>query len=424
MLFISMDDPRRSYVLNMMRGLQETLAEAPQPPLLYLEFFDDARFGDVSYEEDYLTWLARKYRNRRIDVVLTSADAVLRLLARQAGPPLGDVPIVHASVGPPAADVLALLPTTSIVVVESNLPAVIATVRQVRPQAHRFALVYGASVVDRFRGRAVATQLERVGLPVLDLGGLPMEALLQQVRRLPPDTVPLLLGVQVDGPAGTSTIQAGRPPQRFALPAHSPARVPPEVARRLVARDRNVRLGDVVDAAVGARDREHRGPGCGVDVDGPRSDRRVEARARSIEEPVAEDDTVERRLDHLALEAHHGARGLSVHRVAHGQQRVFLTVRHGPLRVDEGDALGDEPPGASNCRGRDEVSRALLPQARIAHQRLGHLARLEGVRQVGELVHHHLGLGVGQGLPQGAGVEDVDHDRLDPHLTQHGPLVR
>ena len=217
MLFISVDDPTRSYVQNVIRGLQEALAQATQPPLLYLEFFDEARFGDVSYEDDYRAWLERKYRGRRIDVVLTSAESMLRLLARQPGSFLGHVPIVSGSVGPPAADVLALLPTMSVVIVESNLPAVIATARQLRPQASRFALVYGASRVDRDRGQAVATQLQRAGLATLDLGGLPMEALLDRVRDLPTDTVPLLLGVQVDG--------AGR-----AFPSPLPCRLVSEAA--------------------------------------------------------------------------------------------------------------------------------------------------------------------------------------------------
>ena len=218
MLFISVDDPTRSYVQNVIRGLQESLGEAEQPPLLYLEFFDEARFGDLSYEEDYRAWLARKYRDRRIDVVLTSSDSILRLLARQAGPPLGGVAVVHGSVGPPPAEVLdarCRRPRSS----SSR-----ATCRRSSPRSGRcdrrrsqFALVYGASVVDRVRGQAVATQLQRVGLPVLDLGGLPMEALLQRVRQLPPDTVPLLLGVQVDG--------AGR-----AFPSPLPCRLISEAA--------------------------------------------------------------------------------------------------------------------------------------------------------------------------------------------------
>jgi len=198
-LFISVDDPTRSYVVSVIRGLQETLLKAPRSPLLYLEFFDEARFGDVTYEQDFRAWLARKYRARRIDVVVTSTDAALRLLGGEAGSPLRNVPVVYGSVGPPAPHVRALLPTMSVVQVESNLPAVIATARQLRPQASRFALVYGASRVDLVRGQAVATQLQQAGVPTLDLGGLPMEVLLERVRHLPADTVPLLLGVQVDG---------------------------------------------------------------------------------------------------------------------------------------------------------------------------------------------------------------------------------
>ncbi len=97
-------------------------------------------------------------------------------------------------------------------------------------------------------------------------------------------------------------------------------------------------------------------------------------------------------------------------------------MRLAPRRVDERDALGDEPARARAQRRINQVARSLDPHARVAYQSLGHQLRLEPVRQVGELMDDDVGPRRQHRGAERGRVEDVDYGRCDSGSAQlRGP---
>ena len=77
------------------------------------------------------------------------------------------------------------------------------------------------------------------------------------------------------------------------------------------------------------------------------------------------------------------------------------------------------PGGAS---GGNEDAGALTPQA-VGPGVVG-AARVEDRRQIGELVHHHLGMGGAHRLLHRGRIEDVADDGIDAHPLQRPRLLR
>ena len=60
-LYVSLDDPFQRYVRQRLEGFRDGLAAAGRPVNLYLEFFDQARFGDrPTYAAEFRAWLHQK----------------------------------------------------------------------------------------------------------------------------------------------------------------------------------------------------------------------------------------------------------------------------------------------------------------------------------------------------------------------------
>lgn len=214
-LFISLDDPDRPYVRDVVQGFQEALDAAGTPAVLYREFFDEIRFGDrPGYAAEFRDWLHRKYRDRRIDVIVVTIQSILGILAQAPDNPWNDVPIVYGTLGHLTIDISASHPTASGVVMENYLPRLLETIKTILPETHRIAAIQGSSAAERERDGWWLPQMQAHGLDVLSLDGLTIDELLERVAALPADTVPIVFSLQTDA-AG----RVFRPAQGSALVA-------------------------------------------------------------------------------------------------------------------------------------------------------------------------------------------------------------
>jgi signal transduction histidine kinase len=197
-LMISLDDPGQMHVQQIVQGFQEILAEVRLPPLLYLEFFDQVRFAQTAYPEEFYQWLHRKYRDRRVDVIVAVQQRTLQVLAAQPDSPWHRLPVVYSSLGDLTIDISKSLPMATGVIRENNFPAALRTIKTLLPDTKRIALIYGGSAAEQERNLWFVPQVTEAGFDVVNLSGLKMDDLLARVAQLPAGTVPFFLEFQAD----------------------------------------------------------------------------------------------------------------------------------------------------------------------------------------------------------------------------------
>jgi ABC-type uncharacterized transport system substrate-binding protein len=197
-LMISFDDPGQTHIQQIVQGFQEVLVNVQVPPLLHLEFFDQVRFAHTTYPEEFFQWLSRKYRDRRIDVIVTVEQRALQLLAEQPSSPWRRLPVLYSVWGDLTLDISKSLPMATGVIRENHFPAALRMIKTLMPDTKRIALIYGASAAEQERTLWFVPQVAKASLDLLNLSGLTMEDLLARVAQLPADTVPLFIEFQAD----------------------------------------------------------------------------------------------------------------------------------------------------------------------------------------------------------------------------------
>lgn len=159
-------------------------------------------------------------------------------------------------------------------------------------------------------------------------------------------------------------------------------------------------------------------------MDGAGGDGGIKAGGWPVEQAIAKDEAGEGRGGDVALQAEDALHGSAVDGVGDREQAIRFAVGFWALIIDERDALGDEAAGSGVNGGVDEIAGAGVAQRGIACERGGHLAGLQGVGEVRELVDDDIGADGGKMATQGFGIEDVNDDRLDTGVFQSGGLIR
>jgi signal transduction histidine kinase len=198
-LLIAGDDPAQPYVQEIYEGFRDALAAAATHTLLFREFYDVVRFGDrPEYGGEYRSWLHQKYRDRHVDVLVVTQQSTLELLAEVADGPWQGIPVVVGTLGTLPDEVAASHANASGIILENHYAQFLHLITSVLPGTRTIAVIRGTSAVERERDSPLLAEIARQGLGVQDLGESGMDDILRRVADLPVDTVPILMGFQVD----------------------------------------------------------------------------------------------------------------------------------------------------------------------------------------------------------------------------------
>jgi signal transduction histidine kinase len=185
-----------AFAAGTRRALQDAL---PVGSSVYLEYTDLARPGaDHVRLRD---WYRSKYANQPFDLIIAGGQEARVFLTRFRSELWPDVPILVAAMDDRSFSPANVPPDAVAQTVgydeEGTLRAALALV----PDAQYFALVAGASNLDRYLARLWTSPLERVGrgLRLIDLTGLPFEELKRRLGTLPPHTIAVFSSIFADG---------------------------------------------------------------------------------------------------------------------------------------------------------------------------------------------------------------------------------
>ena len=162
----------------------------------YSEFIDSARFPDLSYQVGFGDFLRLKYRGIRFDVVIALHDVAIEFVNRNRDSLFPGTPQVFLANAPtPAA------PNSVVLVHRRNFAATLSLIEQLQPDARNVYVVTGAAAADKdfedaFRAQAPASPTR---LTLNYLSGLPTDALLRQLAKLPEHSAVYYLLITEDG---------------------------------------------------------------------------------------------------------------------------------------------------------------------------------------------------------------------------------
>ena len=168
---------------------------------LFIETMDTLWFERSEIEPEFLSLFRKKYGNRKIDLLIAAGADALDIAQRLREVVLRGVPIVFYNIAEDALGGRAIQPDIAGVVLRFDLPGTLALATRLQPDAKRIVVVSGTSPYDRnwLRRAREALRAYEGRLEVSYWSGQPLQQLLENLRRLSPDTMVLYLAFSDDG---------------------------------------------------------------------------------------------------------------------------------------------------------------------------------------------------------------------------------
>jgi len=172
------------------------------PVEFYQEALDFDRFTGLEQSSPLANYLADKYRQFRVDVVVPVGGRALKFAVDQLGRGLPNVPIVFALCAMPQTDPTAQpANVTGRISAASRFAPTLEMARRLQPDAERVVVVGGAGPSDSTSVAAVTAAAATLGAPLelTVLQGMPLDELLPRLRRIPPRSIVVFANYRLDG---------------------------------------------------------------------------------------------------------------------------------------------------------------------------------------------------------------------------------
>ncbi|HEX5074346.1 MAG TPA: HAMP domain-containing sensor histidine kinase [Gemmatimonadaceae bacterium] len=176
--------------------------ELGSPVEFYQEALDFDRFTGLEQSSPLASYLADKYHQFAIDIVVPVGGRALKFAVDQLGRGLPDVPVVFALCAMPQTDPTAQpANVTGRISPASRFAPTLEMARRLQPDAERVVVVGGAGPSDSTSVDAVVSAVSALGnAPELSvLQGLPLDELLPKLRQIPTRSIVIFANYRLDG---------------------------------------------------------------------------------------------------------------------------------------------------------------------------------------------------------------------------------
>jgi signal transduction histidine kinase len=208
------EKPRRVLILNGFNpflplgvvtagtAARKRMSERSREPLdFYSDFLDLGSFPGQVHEARTARYLSDKYRDRKPDVIMALGPSALRYIITYQADLGFDAPVVFCCSS--RARLAALNPPGNVtgIISEFDLAKTMALAQRLQPEARHLVVFAGASEFDRqwepIARRQLASHEQKYDTKYLV--GLRYDDLLAELKRLPRDTIVILLSIFADG---------------------------------------------------------------------------------------------------------------------------------------------------------------------------------------------------------------------------------
>ena len=182
------------------QGIQTSLHNSPYQLEFYSEYMDTVLFPDPAAQQEFRDFYLRKYRNRKLDVIITVGPSPLKFMREVHQSAFAAVPIVFClpNLTLPGAPAL----ESGFTGVENDMtPAeTVEVALRLQPGTKHVVVVSGVSDYDKQQqleiGRQLSVFSDRVEITYLT--GLAMPDMLERLRHLPSHSIVLVATVGMD----------------------------------------------------------------------------------------------------------------------------------------------------------------------------------------------------------------------------------
>ncbi len=185
-----------------MAGLSRGQPEAPE---IFSEYLDLTRFPTAQFGDDVVRYLQARYAARKPDVTVAVGSAALDFALAHRDELFAGVPIVFVNVDHREVEEKAMPPAVAGLWMAWDYQRTVDLALQLQPETREIVCVGGSGIQERHWNdearKVLGTFSARVGTRWLDK--LPLSAVLEEVARLPLDSVVLYIPMLRDG-AGNS----------------------------------------------------------------------------------------------------------------------------------------------------------------------------------------------------------------------------
>jgi PAS domain S-box-containing protein len=172
---------------------------------VFSEYLDLMRFPAAQYGDDIVRFLRARHETRKPDVLITLANTTLQLVLDHRDDLFPGVPIVFAGVDHREVEGKEMPPNITGLWMAWDYQRTLELALQLQPKTREVVCVSGTGVEEQAWNKEARKVLERFASQVRTrwLDKLPLQAVLDEVSRLPLDSVVLYIPMQRDG-AGQS----------------------------------------------------------------------------------------------------------------------------------------------------------------------------------------------------------------------------
>ena len=200
------EDGFESLTIRVMDARLRATLEAgwPHGLELYTEYLSTALFSDETSQEAIRKELIRKYRDRKLDLIVAVGPSAFRFMIQSHDPFFMDVPVVFCGVFQRQTENLPSQPQFTGTWVTLEPAKSLQEALRLFPSTRHVVVVGGQGPYDRLLEDVVKTTLGRFEkqFELLYLTDLTMPALLERLKHLPSNTIVLFTSFARDG-AGT-----------------------------------------------------------------------------------------------------------------------------------------------------------------------------------------------------------------------------
>ena len=208
-LFLYSEGPFNPYTARLVPEIRAALEQSPYQLETYAEYLETTLFPDAASQQEIRASYIRKYRDRRPDLIITIDASALRFMVESHERFFPGIPVVFCGGAKELVDNSKLDPHFAGVWMVPQFAKTMDAALQLQPGTKHVVVVGGSAWEDR-RYEALARKELRsyeARLEFTYLTDLEMPALLDQVKRLPSDTIILYLTFTRDA-AGTRFMEA------------------------------------------------------------------------------------------------------------------------------------------------------------------------------------------------------------------------
>ena len=229
-VIISSEDSLLPFARKVTDAIAARLQESISADLnIRTEFMEFSRTPEGPDEDAIAQQLKQKYAHDKVDLIFAFGPQSLSLFVHKKGELFPGTPVIFAGIrtGNPMLNEMAS--NWGAVTADYNVVSTVKLAEALQPDLKRLVVVTGASTFDKtWRARALEDlRMSGTSLEIVDLAGLPLPDLLDQLAHLDRDFAVLYLTIWIDGaghkydPTSLTTASPIFPRRRFTASTRS-----------------------------------------------------------------------------------------------------------------------------------------------------------------------------------------------------------